>query len=112
MKTDENKMISLYKRLLDITEKEQSEITTCNIDKMEYYWSLKEDLIGELEKMNNGESWISSRNQSGEIESLIKKIISANKTNAAAVSEMKKSLLKDISSIHNNKKAVSAYQSL
>jgi hypothetical protein len=111
MKTDENKMISLYKRLLDITEKEQNEITDCNIDKMEYYWSLKEDIIGELEKMNNGEPWISSRKQSGEIESLIKRIISANKTNAAAVSEMKKSLLKDISSIHNNKKAVSAYQS-
>ncbi len=110
MKTDENEMISLYKRLLDITEKEQSEITACNIDKMEHYWSLKEELIGELEKMNNGEPWISSLKQNGEIESLIKKIISANKSNADAVSEMKRSLLKDISSLHNNKKAVSAYQ--
>jgi hypothetical protein len=110
MKTDENRMISLYKRLLDITEKEQNEIKDCNIDKMEYYWSLKEDLMGELKKMNNGKPLISSRAQSGEIESLIKKIISANKTNAAAVSEMKKRLLKDISSIHNDKKAVSAYQ--
>ena len=112
MKTDEKRMISLYKRLLDITEKEQNEITACNIDKMEYYWSLKEDLIGELEKMNNGEPWISSRKQGDEIESLIKKIISTNKTNTAAVSEMKKSLLNDISSIHNGKKAVSAYQNL
>ncbi len=110
MKTDEKKMISLYEKLLEITEKEHNEIKDCNIDKMEYYWALKEDLIGELKKMNNGEPWISSRKQGDEIESLIKKIISANKTNVAAASEMKKSLLNDISSIHNGKKAVNAYQ--
>ena len=110
MKTDYNSMLSLYKRLLDITEKEQVEIADCNINRMEDCWSLKEDIIRELEKLSKGESWNSCREKSEEAGSLIRKIIAANKINIYKVRNMKEALLKDVSSLHNGKKAVSAYQ--
>ncbi len=110
MKTDGNKMISLYKRLLDITEKEQNEIEKCNIDNMESCWSLKDDIIKELEKLNSGKSWNSCREKSDEVGSLIRKIIVVNKTNTDKVREMKDELLKNISTLHNSTKAVRAYQ--
>ena len=36
MKKNENGIISLYEKLLEISEKEKDEIASCNIDKIEY----------------------------------------------------------------------------
>ena len=110
MKTDCSKIISLYKRLLDITEKEQNEIANFNIDNMESCWSLKEDTIRELEKMNDGKPWNAGSHMDDEIITIIKKIIAVNKINADKVREMKDELLKNVSTLHNSTKAVRAYQ--
>ena len=110
MKTDCSKIISLYKRLLDITEKEQNEIANFNIDNIENCWSLKEYIIRELEKMNHGKPWNAGSHMDDEIVTIIKKIIAVNKINADKVREMKDELLKNISTLHNSTKAVRAYQ--
>ena len=112
MKKNENGIISLYEKLLEISEKEKDEIASCNIDKIEYCWSLKEDLIRDLEKQNNGESWVLCPGQGTEIEALIHKIVAVNKANKDAIIKMKDALLSDISTLNNGKKAVKAYQAL
>ncbi len=110
MKNDDDLMIPLYKRLLEITEKEQIEIANRNVCRMENYGSLKADIIEKLEKLNKGGSWSSCEEKSEEIRLIIKKIMAANKINIDTVRDMQEALLKDISSLHDNKKAVRAYQ--
>ncbi len=111
MKTDENKIILLYERLLDISGKEIKEIEACNLDKMEYYWALKENLVKELEELNKDKRYIPSPGQRAEIESLIKKIIDINKSNAGAVRDMKNEVISDVSSLRRSKTAFKAYRS-
>ena len=110
MNTGYHTMISLYKRMLDITRKEQLEIAQYQIGGIELCWAEKEKLIEEIEKQNNGESWVSCREQSDEILSVIKKIAALNQINADTLRIMKDSLLKDVSSLHNSQKAVKAYR--
>ena len=110
MTTYSNTMKSLYKRLLDVVEKEQNEIANFNIDNMESCWSLKENIIRDLEKINDGKPWNAVSHMDDEIETIIKKIITVNKINADRVREMKDELLKSVSTLHNSTKAVRAYQ--
>ncbi len=109
MKTDENKIILLYERLLDITVKEKKELEGRNPDKIERCCLLKEGLIRELEELNNGKAWTSCSAQSAEIESLIKKLIDINKTNAEAVGDMKSKIISEISDLKRRKTAFKAY---
>ena len=110
MNTDSKSVISLYKRLQDIVEKEQNEIANCNIYNMESCWSLKEDIIRDLEKINDGKPWNASSHMDDEIGTIIKKIIAVNKINSDKVREMKDELLNSVSTLHNSTKAVRAYQ--
>lgn len=110
MKTHNKKIISLYKALLEIIENERKVIADSNLDEIEYNWLLKENIIREIEKKNNGTPWNVSREESAEIESLIHKIIAVNKANTDAVRKKKDALLNDISTLNTGKKAVRAYQ--
>ncbi len=112
MKTDENEIILLYERLLDAAVHEKNEIAQRNLDRIEHYCSLKENLIKELEELNNnGKTLISSHRERAEIESLIKKIIDLNKSNAGAVGDMKDEVISDISTLRRSKTAFKAYRS-
>lgn len=111
MKTHSNNIISLYKTLLELSENERKVIADSNLDEMEYNWLLKENVIREIEKMNDGSPWNVSREESTEIESLIRRIMAVHKANKDAVRKMKDDLLNDISTLSKGKKAVRAYQS-
>jgi hypothetical protein len=109
MKADDNKTISLYRRMLDIAEKEREEIAAHNLDGIESCWLQKKDLIRELEELSKGESWISCSRQKIEIESLIKKVAAINKDNAEVVRDMRNKVLEEMSGQKTRKKAFRAY---
>ena len=110
MKTDANKLIALYKKMLDIVGKEQEEIAENNIDKIERCCSLKIDIIREIGEINNGESLASCSEKNDELESLIKQIIVINKANAEALSKKRNEIMNELSTVQRRKTAFRAYE--
>ena len=111
MNTHNNNIISLYKTLLELSENERKVIADSNLDEIEYNWLLKENVIREIEKINNGSPWNVSLEENTEIEALIHRIIAVHKVNADAVRKMKDDLLSGLSTLNKGKKAIRAYQS-
>ncbi|HDH53040.1 MAG TPA: hypothetical protein ENH24_00975 [Nitrospirae bacterium] len=110
METDANKLIALYKKMLDIAAKEQKEIAGNNLDKIERYCSLKIDIIREIDEINNGESLICCSEKNDELESLIKQIIIINKANAEALSKKRNEIMSELSTVRRRKTAFRAYE--
>ncbi len=111
MKTDEDKLIILYRRLLDITKKEQEEIAGNNLNKTECYSSLKMNLIKELGEVSNGVILTASAKSNTELEALIKKSIALNKANAEAVRNRRNKIMSEMSGFHKRREAFRAYNS-
>lgn len=109
MKKEDSKAVEVCRKLLEILEKEQSEIAGKNLDSIEHYCSLKMDLIKELDEINKEIARNSSPVRDEKVEPLLKKIIELNEANAEAVRDMKKSVVSDITSGHKKKKAFKAY---
>ncbi|HDH06691.1 MAG TPA: hypothetical protein ENH01_13495 [Nitrospirae bacterium] len=110
MKTDANKLIALYKKMLDIAAKEQKEIAENNLDKIERCYSLKIDIIREIDEINNGESLIYSSEKNDELALLIKQIIVINKANAEALSKKRNEIMSELSTVQKRKTAFRAYE--
>lgn len=112
MGTGENKLILLYRELLEITGKEQSEIAGHNFEKIEHYCLLKENLVKELEGLKESEKQVSSPEQQVEVESLISKIITINNANAELVRDMKDRIVAELNDLNGKKTAVRAYKNV
>ncbi len=120
--TDINKIILLYKKLFETFETEKLEIAEQNLKGIEHCFSLKQDLLSELNALNNGDS--SRQGSSGsilseipvgseqqaEIKSLIKKIALINEANAEAVLKLKNRVSDEMSSVNRGKTAFNAYK--
>lgn len=111
MDTEFDKIISLYKKLLQIAEEEEKVIGERDLDKLYRYCVNKTHLIETLNKFNIEESLASYPEYRDELDLLIKKIMFINKANAEAVRNIKKDMLKEISSLHNGNRVFRAYQS-
>ena len=109
MRSDKNKLIYLYRKLLDIAEKEQGEIAQHNFDRVEQYGLLKDQLIKELEDLKDSGLRVSTPEQCSEIEALIKKIIIVNNANAESVLDMKNKVMNELYDLKGRKTAVKAY---
>jgi hypothetical protein len=112
MGTGENKLVLLYRELLEIAGKEQSEIAGHNFEKIEHYCSLKEDVVKKLEGLDESEKQVSSPEEQAEIESLIKKIIAINNANVESVRDMKNRVVSELNDLNSKKTAVRAYNSV
>jgi len=120
--SDIAKIILLYNKLLETFETEKLEISEQNLNGIEHCFSLKKDLLSELDALINSDS--SQQGSSGsilteiptgskqrdEIASLIKKIAVINEANAKAVLELKNKLADEMSSINRGKTAFNAYK--
>jgi flagellar biosynthesis/type III secretory pathway chaperone len=111
MNVDTNKIVELYRNLLHIVKKEQSEIAEQNLEGIERCCSRKMVLINELKILGNGKPWTSSPEMNAELEKLIKEIAKVNEANAGAVEEMKRGITREIASLHKGKTASKVYQS-
>lgn len=109
MGSDENRLIIIYRRLLDIAEKEQVEIAQNNFDRVEQYCMLKDQLIKEMEALKDSELRVSTPKQCAELESLIKKIITVNNANAEAVLNMKNRVMNELYDLKGRRTVVKAY---
>lgn len=105
----DNKILSLYKKLLDIAEKEQVEIANNNIDSLEGYFIQKDEIIKEIETLNNSGSGVLSYRENTEIETIIKKILELNEKNIRDVQKLQYSIVTDVSAIHKGRNAHRAY---
>lgn len=110
MKTDANKLIALYKKMLDIAAKEQKEIAGNNLNKIERYCSLKIDIIREIDEINKSESLTCRSEENYELESLIKQVIVINKANAEALSKKRNEIMSELSTVQRRKTAFRAYE--
>lgn len=108
----ENKLILLYRELLEISEKEQAEISESGFEKIEHFCSLKEAIVKELEDLDESEKQVSSPEEQAEIESLIKKIITVNNANVESVRDMKDRVVAELNEINGKKTAIRAYNSV
>ena len=120
--TDITKIILLYNKLLETFEIEKLEIAEQNLNGIEHCFSLKKDLLSELDALINSDS--SRQGSSGsilteiptgseqrdEIASLIKKIAVINEANAEAVLKLKNRVSDEMSSLHRGKTAFNAYK--
>ncbi len=104
--------VLLLRRILEISEKEQKEIDENNLDKLDHYCSLKNDLMCKLKELDKSESWISSPDKSSEIESILKKIDEINNANAEAVREKRDKVMGQICDQQTTKTAINAYNKL
>lgn len=111
MNQDDFKVITLYKRLLEILDKEQEEITKRDIDGIEYFCAAKIDIMNELAALEAQGYFGYSVQQISEVESLTIKVMNMNKANSEAVMEMKKSVAREIAGLCENKNAIKAYKS-
>ena len=109
MKKEDDRAVEVCGKLLEILEKEKTEIAGNNLDSIEHYCSLKMELIKELDEINKEISSNSSTVRDTKVEPLLKKIIDLNEANAEAVRDMKKNVVCDITSGHKKKKAFKAY---
>lgn len=109
MKKDDVSAVEVCNKLLELLEKEKSEIEGKNLDSIEHYCSLKMDLIKQLDEINKEIAGKPSPSRDAKVEPLLKKIIELNEANAEAVRDMKKSVVSDITSGHKKKKAFKAY---
>ncbi|MCL5062005.1 MAG: hypothetical protein M1443_02190 [Nitrospirae bacterium] len=109
MQADENKIISLYRRLLDISKKEQEEIASQDLEKIEYYNSLKDEMIKEIEKTEMPELHTTPETVEA-IRSLLTEIVAVNEANTKAVQELRDRTFSEISSFHKIKTGLKAYQ--
>lgn len=112
MGTGENKLILLYRELLEIAEKEQPEISGSNFEKIEHYCSLKEAIVKKLEDLDENEKQVSSPEEQAELESLIRKIITVNNANVESVRDMKDRVISELNDLDSKKTAVKAYNSV
>jgi len=108
---DTNKIVELYRNLLHIVKKEQSEIAEQNLEGIERCCSRKMVLMNELKILSGGESLSFYPEMNTELEQLIKEIAKVNEANAGAVEEMKRGITREITSLHKGKTASKVYQS-
>ena len=109
---DNDMIVLLYKKILLITEKEHDEIGNVNIDKLEDYGLIKENIVRKLQKIRNKEMLSLNRGrESVEIEKLIKEILALNEKNRKSVISLQNDVMVEISSLQCSKKAHKAYGS-
>ncbi|MCL4456633.1 MAG: hypothetical protein M1147_12675 [Nitrospirae bacterium] len=105
----DNKIISLYRNLLDISEQEQAEITNNNIDMLEEYSLKRDEIMKELEGLNKSESASQFYIENTEIRGIIEKIFAINEQNIKNVQALRDTIVTDASAIQTNRNARRAY---
>ncbi len=110
MKSDDTEITALYNKLLQITEKEQDEIVRNNLDEIETFWALKEELIKEIDRNGNGWGKSSDPELIAKAKSILKKIITANKANIQAIQRKKDGIMNEIIELQKRATVLNAYQ--
>ncbi len=105
----ENNILSLYRTLLEISEKEQAEITNNNIDMLEEYSLKRDEIIKELEGLNKSESAVRFYSENTEIRDIIQKIFTINEQNIKNIQALRDIIVTDASAIQTNRNARRAY---
>jgi hypothetical protein len=109
LKTNDNKTIILYRKLLDVMEQEKNFIAERNLEGVEHCFSLKAGMLKQLDELKEGGPSDLSVAESEELKTLIEKLLLINKANAESVRAMKDVMSNDISSLHKSKAASRAY---
>lgn len=105
----DNKIISLYRKLLDISEQEQAEIANNNIDMLEEYSLRRDEIMRELEGLNKSESASQFYIENTGIREIIEKIFAINEQNIKNIQALRDSIVTDASAIQTNRNAHRAY---
>lgn len=112
MKSGHSEIITLYKELLEVFEKEKEELSASDIDKVEYYCSLKEGLIQKIAELTgmpgNGLAGLNSE-QKETLEPLLRKILLLHDAGTKAVQEMRNSVNSELAGLNTAKTAFRAY---
>jgi len=112
MSKEKENPVLLLKRILEISEKESKEIEENNLDKLEHYGSLRNDIMRTLGDLGKSESWISNVSNPAEVESILRKIDEVNNSNKKAVREKRDKIMGQKSDQNKKYIAINAYKKL
>jgi hypothetical protein len=107
----EDKALFLYKKLLDIMERENSEIGKNRLGLIEHYMSQKIEVLREVEELTADKKWIRNAKTHEELSEIIKKIIDLNDANAHTVRKIKSEIKEELTNLHRSRSAFKAYNS-
>lgn len=105
----EKKALVLYRKLLDIMEREHDEIAEKKLDNAEHYMYQKVEILNEIETLKENKQWLLNGHAHNELTEIIKKIIAMNEANANAVRSIKSDIHTEISALYKSKSAHKAY---
>lgn len=112
MSAEDSEIILLYKELLEVAEREKEELSASDLDKVEYYCSLKEGLIqkiAELTGMSSKGLEALNAEQKEVLEPILKKIIMLHDAGTKAVQEMRNRVNSELTGLNTAKTAFKAY---
>ncbi len=112
MKMEKSNIILLFRRLLDVTEKEQEVIKNNNIDELEHCSLLKKNLVNEIKMLKKDRALIAQDEERAEIESILNKIDIINSANYADARKMQDTVKGKMRDQSNRKTAIKAYNKL
>jgi len=107
----EDKLLVLYKKLLDVMEQENREVAENRLERIEHYMSQKIGILKEVEELKTDKQWINNSKIHKELSGIIKKIIDLNEANAHAVRNIKTEIKEELSILHKSRSAYKAYNS-
>jgi hypothetical protein len=107
----EDNALFLYKKLLDIMERENSEIGKNRLGLIEHYMSQKIEVLKEVEELTADKKWIRNAKTHEELSEIIKKILDLNDANAHTVRKIKSEIKEELTNLHKSRSAYKAYNS-
>jgi ribosomal protein L7/L12 len=107
----EDRALLLYKKLLDIMKRENSETGEIRLDHIEHYMSQKIEILKEVEELTTDGQWIKNAKTHKELSGIIKQIIDLNDANAHTVRKIKSEINEELSSLQKSRSAFKAYYS-